>query len=83
MEQEKINKIVELSNKKEQLEELLKYINRDNVHLRVEEKVENNFHHMDFSNNCTATPYLNELHKRFVTMVLVDISDIENELESL
>lgn len=83
MEQEKINKVVELSKKKETLEELLKYINRNNVYLRVEEKCENKFFHMDFSNNCTATPYLKELHKRFVTMVLVDISDIENELEIL
>lgn len=83
MEQEKINKIVELGKKKEALEELLKYINRNNIYLRIEEKLVNEFYPMGNSYNRTATPYLKELHKRFVAMVLIDIVDIENELKAL
>lgn len=84
MEQEKINKIVELSKKKEALETLLNKINKDDVCLLVDKKGAGyNSDYLNTLESCTATPYLKELHKRFVAMVLVDISDIETELESL
>ena len=78
MEKEKINKIVELSKKKEALEDLLKSINNDKVHLLVSDP-----NYLSPNNAITAQPYLEELHKRFVAMVLIDITDIETELECL
>lgn len=73
MEKEKINKVVELSKKKEALEDLLKSINNDKVRLLISSP----------NNAITAQPYLEELHKRFVAMVMLDINDIETELETL
>lgn len=78
MEKEKIYKIVELSKKKESLEDLLKSINNDRVRLIID-----NPNYSSPNNAITAQPYLKELHKRFVAMVLVDITDIENELKQL
>lgn len=78
MEKEKINKIVELSKKKEALEDLLKSINNDKVRLLVSDP---NYSSPNYA--ITAQPYLKELHKRFVAMVMLDINDIETELETL
>lgn len=84
MEQEKINKIVELSKKKEALETLLNKINKDDVCLLVDKKGAGyNSDYLNTLESCAAIPYLEELHKRFVAMVFVDITDIETELESL
>lgn len=84
MEKEKIDKVVGLCKKKEALESLFKNINRTDICLLVNKKGAGyNSNYLSTSDTCTAQPYLEELIKRFVVMVTLDISDIETELETL
>lgn len=79
MEKEKINKIVELTRRKDALDFLLNTINRNDVSLQLRKK-----DGLQLASYPTAaSSYLEELHKRFVAMVMLDINDIETELETL